>query len=142
MTIVLFIVLEVVIGVWVGLSFMNINSLIVAIVFGSILELAGVAALVTDMINITKANRMVGKSLYYNEENRTFYFTDWNNVDNVIKIEDICQFDGPSILKITYRKEGLKYRQATYMGYLKKEDVIKLRNFKLEKMNNEAIRNI
>lgn len=138
-----FVLLEIIIGVWVGLSFFNMNALIVAIVFGSCLEIAGIGGLIGDMINITKLNRMVGKSLYYSEENRTFYFTDWDNVDHAIKIENICQFDGPSSLRIVYRKEGLKFRQSAMLGCLKREDVLKLRKFKEGKIKeDEAIRNI
>lgn len=137
-----FVLLEVIIGVCIGLSFTNMTALVFALIFGSCFELGGVVGFVTDMINITKLNRMVGKSLYYSEENRTFYFTDWDNIDHAIKIEDICQFDGPSSLRIVYRKEGLKFRQSAILGCLKKEDVLKLREFKEEKMNIEAIRNI
>ena len=127
---------EVIIGVAFGFSCTNSTTLIFAIIFCSFFEMLLAGALVTDIINIKKLNKMFGKSIYYNEETKSISFEDFNNRKYEIKLEDICQFDGPSTLRITYRKEGLKFRQAAILGCVKKEEVLKLREFKKEKIGS------
>ena len=114
----MFILIEFLIGVIMGLSFIGINLTIIigAAIFCTFIEAFGVYGMIHDIVLYKKLNNLSGNELKYDPSEKALIFEDVNHVHYKTPIDKIIQIDGPFTMVITYADSFSKARKKAIVG--------------------------
>lgn len=125
----LFIIVELLIAILMGLSFIGFYVYVIygAAFFCTILEVSAVVGMISDIVKYKKLNSLIGKELKYDSTKKALIFEDINHANYVIPLDKVIQIDGPFTMVITYIDSFSKAKKKAIIGNTCKEDVIYLR---------------
>ena len=125
------ILIEICVGVMVGFSCLgSLIILIIAIVIGLLFEISIPFLIIRDVKNNNKLNALSDSEIIHDLSTNEVKFSDVDGEKHIIPLYDIIQFDGPSILKVTYYDTSLGRKRTSVLGYTTKDHVYKLRAMK------------